>query len=79
MAEGAIEGTAEMYELPSGDAVEFGFSRFHATPQAADQGKLLLAAGEASAVDEGGDLGVVGGPSLAAASGRPSRRLSDGN
>ena len=79
MAEGAIEGSAEMYRLPSGDTVEFDFSRFYTAALASRPGGLLLAAGEASAVDEGGDLGVVGGPSLAAASGRPSRRLSDGN
>ena len=53
MAEGAIEGSAEMYEVPSGEAVEFAFSRFYSErPAAAAAGGLLLPAGEASAVDE---------------------------
>ena len=74
MAEGAIEGSAEMYRLPSGDTVEFDFSRFYTAALASRPGGLLLAAGEASAVDEGGD---GGGPGAVAASGRPSRRLSE--
>ena len=79
MAEGAIEGSAEMYEVPSGDAVEFVFSRFYSKrPAAAAAGGLLLPAGEASAVDEASsETGMAFGPGAEASSGRPSRRLSE--
>ena len=36
MAEGAIEGTAAMYEVASPHATDFAFSRFDAKPQQAD-------------------------------------------
>ena len=78
MAEGAIEASAEMYEVPSGDAVEFAFSRFYSKRPAAAAGGLLLPAGEASAVDEASsETGIAIGPSAEASSGRPSRRLSE--
>ena len=77
MAEGAIEGSAEQYELPFGNAVDFAFSRFYSRRPADG---LLLAAGEASAVDEGGEASVsVSSNANAAGSGRPSRRLSENN
>ncbi|EOD39303.1 hypothetical protein EMIHUDRAFT_122056 [Emiliania huxleyi CCMP1516] len=69
MAEGAIEGSAEQYELPFGNTVNFAFSRFYSRRPADG---LLLAAGEASAVDEGGEASVsVSSNANAAGSGRP--------
>ena len=77
MAEGAIEGSAEMYEVPSGDAVNFVFSRFHVQRLEA-AGGLLLPAGEAAGVESGetGGTRFAAGPDVEASLGRPSRRLA---
>ena len=77
MAEGAIEGSAEMYEVPSGDAVNFVFSRFHVKRLEA-AGGLLLPAGEAAGVESGetGGTRFAAGPDVEASLGRPSRRLA---
>jgi len=78
MAEGAIEGSAEMYEVPSGDAVNFVFSRFHVQRLEA-AGGLLLPAGEAAGVESGetGGTRFAAGPDVEASLGRPSRRLAE--
>jgi len=67
MVEGAIEGSAEMYEVPSGDAVNFVFSRFHVKRLEA-AGGLLLPAGEAAGVESGetGGTRFAAGPDVAA-------------
>ena len=74
----AIEGSAEMYEVPSGDAVNFVFSRFHVKRLEA-AGGLLLPAGEAAGVESGetGGTRFAAGPDVEASLGRPSRRLAE--
>ena len=52
MGEGAIEGEAALYEMPSSHATDYAFSRFHKAEAAIDPDPLLALGASAATVQE---------------------------
>jgi len=79
MAEGAIDGEAKEYEVPSAHSTRFAFSRFSTLPPEPSQQPAAPATGsEASAVDDTEASAVDAAEVVEAALGPPrARRLSD--
>jgi len=80
MAEGAIDGEANLYEVTAAFDTRFAFSRFDAPPAKVSPhlAGAPAATAEASAVDVGGGAGGVEAAAVEATLGRPRpRRLSE--